>query len=264
MVGILVKRLAASLWVVLLLLLTYGLSRPWADQIDSELSANHSEFETTSLHRSFSQGVIPGLAGGLQNLIADFVWLRMNQSWAQREVAETQNFIQMAITLDPRFLYFWRNGARILAYDLPVWRIRSLKDGGLSLSAQEERAIREEQAEQAIALLERARFYHPQSPEVWIEIGQIQNNLLKDPLAAAASFLKAAEMENAPFFAGRLHAELLRRAGFSEKAYLYYRSIHPTLPRDQPEAARDVVLLRIRDLEAELGIPEQDRYRPEP
>ena len=258
-----IQRLAANLWVVLILVLAYGLARPWASQMNASFSADSSDGEPLSLHHSLSQGVIPGLGGGLQNLIADFVWLRMNQSWAVREVSETQNYIQLAITLDPRFFYFWRNGARILAYDLPVWRIRSREENGYSLPSREKEAIRKEQAEQAIALLERARLYHPDSPEVWIEIGQIQNNVLNDPLAAAASFLKAAEMENAPFFAGRLHAELLRRAGLSEKAYLYYRKIYPTLPQDQPEAAREVVLMRIRDLEEELEIPVQNQYPPE-
>lgn len=254
--------LVSGAWVVLVLLPMHWISQPWENRAEATLGAETPALNQESFQHSLSLSIIPGLAGGLQNLAADFVWLRMNHSWTQREIAETQNFIQLAITLDPRFFYFWRNGARILAYDIPVWRIRRARETRGELPPVREREIREEQAQQAIQLLLEARVYHPDSPEVWIEIGQIQNNILKDPLAASRSFKEATEKPGAPYFAGRLHAELLRRAGYPEKAYRYYREIHPTLPPELPEAAAEVVLMRIRDLEEELEVEPEARYLP--
>ncbi len=248
----------AFLVLVVVHTLTMSLERSAWEQVQSEKPTLRQE----GVLESIAQGVIPGIAGGLQNLIVDFIWIRMSQSWANREVAETQALIHTATALDPRPFYFWRNGARIIAYDIPVWRIQSLPEAVGSPDPIVIESIRRDYAEKGIEMLLYAEQFHPENPEIWIEIGQIQNNLLRDRLAAALSFRKAYEMEGGPYFAGRLYAELLRRAGLPEEAYAFYREMHPELPEGEPMAAADVVLGRIRDLESELEIPAAHRYRP--
>ncbi|HEY0946391.1 MAG TPA: hypothetical protein VGD81_14030, partial [Opitutaceae bacterium] len=75
-----------------------------------------------------------------------------------------------------------------------------------------------------------------------------------------------------PYYAARIHAELLRRMGRKREAYDWLVRLYPTLPRSRDgapasaamlEAAMPgVVLQRIRELEQELGVPEAQRFIP--
>jgi hypothetical protein len=104
---------------------------------------------------------------------------------------------------------------------------------------------------------------HPQNADLWIERATIQLNGLRDYVAAAESYRRAWEMPGAPFYAARLHAEMLRRAGHKAEALAWLARLYPTLPRDNESAAADVVLERIRELERELGVPPERAYRPQ-
>ena len=128
------------------------------------------------------------------------------------------------------------------------------QEGGTYLAFDEEE-IRNQQAFEAIGLLTRSADFHPDDPRVWIEIAQIYNNVLSDTLSAAEYFGRAARMENGPYFAGRLHAELLRRGGRPDAAYQFYREWYPSLPAADPFAVKPLVYQRIRELEQELEIP---------
>lgn len=214
-----------------------------------------------SILDAMALGVLPGLVGGLQHVVADFVWLRMYQRWSERDVEETRTLITAATTLDPGAFYFRRHGARIIAFDLPVWRVRQEEVRGSMVQESRRAAIREEEAARAIALLRAGVAVQPDNPEIWLEVAQIHLHARRDYARAAHYFLVASQMEGAPFYAARLHAELLRRLGQEENAYRFYRELHPSLPRDNPAAAAEVVLQRIRDLEAELGVPPEGRYR---
>ena len=67
-------------------------------------------------------------------------------------------------------------------------------------------------------------------------------------------------MPDAPYYAARIHAELLKRLGRPWEAYAWLRQLHPTLPPGEEAAGAKVVLGRIRDLERILEIPEKERY----
>jgi hypothetical protein len=69
-------------------------------------------------------------------------------------------------------------------------------------------------------------------------------------------------MPGGPYYAARLHAEMLRRAGRKAEALAWLVQLHPQLPRNDEAAAADVVLERIRELEHELGVPADRAYRP--
>ncbi len=186
--------------------------------------------------------------GGLRPLGANVAWLQLQGTWQQREAAATAAWIRMATGLDPQSLYFWANGARILAYDMPVWL-----DGGTG-------SARRRQAEAALALLEMARPWQSENPHYWIERAGIELNAADDPAGAAESYRRAAELPGAPYYAGRLHAEGLMRLGRFAEAHAWLCKLHPKLPADDPRAQAEVVLMRIRVLEARLQLPAEARY----
>jgi len=119
-----------------------------------------------------------------------------------------------------------------------------------------------EQAHASLRHLDAAMTYHPASSELWVERANIEANKLRDLTAAEESYRRASEQPGAPYYAARLHAELLRRLGRKDEALGWLRALHTRLPSGDEGAAADVVLQRIRDLELELRIPPERAYRP--
>lgn len=153
----------------------------------------------------------PGPSDGLGGLAADLWWLRTHESWMAQDLERTQAGLRLTVAANPRPLAFWLNGARIMAYDMPEWRIARI--GRSIASAATLRRINREQAHEALAWLERAREFHPHAPEIFVEQALIQWYRLHDATAAAQSFQWAAEQPGAPGYAMRLHDLLLRRPG---------------------------------------------------
>jgi hypothetical protein len=207
------------------------------------------------------QGVTLALLGGFRALVADAIWIRMYVLWERRDLPGTQSLIQLVTAIDPRPIYFWVNGARILANDLAAWRVEA--DGGYEkVGPAVEARINREQGSLAIAHLGAAMTYHPASADLWIERANIELHRMRDLPAAAESYRRAWEQPRAPYYAARLHAEMLRRAGRKTEALEFLVRLHPSLPPNDDGAARDTVLERIRELERELGIPATRAYQP--
>ena len=205
------------------------------------------------------QGVTLGLLGGFRAIVADFTWLRLHVIWEQRDLAATDTLLRLVTTIDPRPLYFWVNGARIIAFDMTAWRIAEAGGHEVLPAVQRDR-LGAEQARLAIRLLEEAMTFHPGNAALWIERANIELNRLRDGEAAAESYRKAWEQPGAPTYAARLHAELLRRLGRKAEALVWLTRLHPQLPPE--EEGTELVLSRIRDLERELAVPVMQTYRP--
>jgi hypothetical protein len=240
--GLVLDRLIAPVWAE-------ARARQPALRLESSLTAA-------------GQGVTLALLGGFRALIADATWIRMFVAWEKRDLAGTQTLVQLVTAIDPRPAYFWINGARILAHDLSTWRFEAA--GGDAAGPAVEQRIDREQGAVALQHLDAALAFHPVSPDLWIERASIQIIRLRDPAAAAESYRRAWELPRAPYYAARLHAEMLRRAGRAAEAWQWLVRLLPALPADDPGAGRDVVLARIRELERELGIPPERVYREAP
>ncbi len=183
--------------------------------------------------------------GGWRAVAAGGAWLRANLAWEQRDAVATRALLEIAVATDSRTLYFWLNAARMMAYDFPMWR-----------AADAPRAVREkavlEEAERALAFLERGLSRHPAKAEIYLEMANIRLRALGDREGAAELFRLAAEQPGAPFHAARIHAELLRELGRPVEALAFLREILPGLPADEPAACREVVEQRIKELESHL------------
>ena len=216
--------------------------------------SGEAAMQIEGVEASLGQGVVLGVLGGFRTIIADFLWLRLNTHWEQRDTAKVAALMHMVTTLDPRPEFFWIHSARILAYDMPNWRIR--EEGGYeAVPTSRWDAIDAEQAQLAFVLLEQAEHYQPNNPKIPLEIGQIYLNRLDSPEDAAPWFLKASRLPGAPFYAARIYAELLRRTKQPAKAYAFLKELYRDLPDDNPYAQKPIVLERIRELEAELKVP---------
>lgn len=229
--------------------------RVWADA-----RARQPALRLESTTAGLGQGVTLALLGGFRALVADFTWLRMYVLWERRDLPTCDALIRLVGTLDPRPLDFWLNGARIIAFDFPVWRIEAA--GGFErVPAEVQARINREQALEALRHLDAAMRFHPHGSDLWVERAGIELNRLQDLAAAAESYRRAWAEPAAPYFAARLHADLLRRLGRKAEALAFLVQLHPTLPPDDDGAAAPRVLERIQELERELGVPAERAYR---
>jgi hypothetical protein len=250
-----------SILIVLLVLLLLGVgTRPIEGPAWQVVKARQPELNLQEIEGALGQGLIVGVLGGFRAVMADFLWIRTNTIWERRDRVKLDAMIRLVTTLDPRPDFFWLNGARMIAYDVPNWRIR--EEGGYDVVPESRKqAIDREQAEQAFAMLERALEFHPNKAKLYLEFGQIYLNRLKDDANAANWFLRASEQADAPYYAARIYGELLRRQGKDTEAYDYLKQLYVDLP-NEPYAQKPIILDRIRELENELKIPVWQRFQP--
>lgn len=254
----LVRRLQSWLVAFLLLLGTAMVMSPIERTCWQVVQA---DLRIDSLNESAGQGAVLGVLGGLRSLVADFTWLRLNSNWEARDRAGLTVLIQLVTRIDPRPEFFWINGARMLGYDVPHWRIAEA-GGHSSVPKTEQDRMIEEQAKEALVLLQQGLSYHPDSARLKLEVAQIYLNRLQDYALAAEWFLKASKEKNAPYYAARIYADLLILQGENEAAYAFLKELYLNLP-DDPMAQSDLILERIGELELKLGLLGDAVFHPE-
>lgn len=193
----------------------------------------------TSLERLWA------LSGAGAELFADGCWVRLNLAWERREEPAVRRWMRNATAAAPDVAYFRVNAARMLAFDLPAWRMADEREAPAAVRAKWRAAA----AEEAIRLLAAGR---ADDASLAIEAGNIALYGLGDRERAADFYRRAAELPGAPWHAGRIHAQLLRELGRDGEALEWLRAWLPRLPEDDPAAQRRLVLERIAQLELEL------------
>ena len=180
-------------------------------------------------------------------MVASGYWLRTNLAWERHDLAGTVSLIDMTVAADERPLYFWLNGARILANDMPEWRM-------IGPVPRSFRAIaNEEQAQAALHFLEKGLRWHGPEAAFYIEMANIHLRRRGDVESAARYYRLAAEQPGAPYYAARIHGELLRELHRPAEALTWLRRTLVALPEHDELAARDLVIDRIKALEQELA-----------
>lgn len=241
-------------WVVLVTTWLV-LGGAWGGLGERLLPPMGQEAPIRSLPRASDENAAAGALatlGGLRTVLADLAWLQAAGAWESQDPIGTIAALRLATLLDPASLYFWINGARILAYDLPAWGHARDEPSGLRPESVRRR-WNQEAGRRAIDWLAQAERQHPGRAAVWVERAQIELHVLEDRRAAAASFRRAWESDEHPWFAARLHAGLLRSLGEREAALAFLVQLYPQLPADDPAAEKELVAERIRRLRAELS-----------
>ncbi|TVR50991.1 MAG: hypothetical protein EA425_08370 [Puniceicoccaceae bacterium] len=244
-----------------MLVLAGLLTRPIEAPAWHQLREREPALNLDRIEGALGQGVTVALLGGFRAMVANFIWLRANHHWERYDRPATTALIHLTTAVDPRPLYFWLNGARMIAYDMPNWRYDDL--GGIeNVPRDVRREIEREQSGIAFALLDNALEFHPDNPSIYIDKANIAQRRIEDLELAVEYYRQAALQPDAPFYAARIYAELLRRLDRHREAYEWLVELYPRLPPDNDAAMAPVVLGRIRDLEDHLGIPPGERYQP--
>ncbi len=262
------RALRLSVVALGVFLITGLLAQPLERSAWKRVSANLTELRVDDLENALGQGVVLGVLGGFRTVIADFLFIELYVHWADKDWAKVEALAPVVNSVDPRSHFFWLNNARIVAYDLPVWRIRQqnaeFRRGGSDrrLTPEEEFAIMREQAYKGIEILERGLLYHPNDARLLQDIASTHLNKLGDTETAAEYYLKAWRGKGARFFHARLHAQLLTNLGRDAEALAFLREHYEEIPKDHHFSRPTVVLQRIRELEERLGLDESERFVP--
>lgn len=178
--------------------------------------------------------------------MADWSWLQANKAWEVRDADLVRGLTRVCVRLAPGEPYFRINGARMRAFDFPVWRESAERGAPAAVRLHWRRSAGEE----ALAFL-----LDDPAPaaELLVEAGNITLYALHDPARAADFFGRAADMPSAPWHAGRIYAELLHKTGRTREAVAWLRLWLPRLPPDDPAAQREAVARRLAELERDLG-----------
>jgi hypothetical protein len=257
----------------------------------AQVAANAPELRADTLAGDLGQGAVVGLLGGFRSLVADFVYLKAWSDWDEHDLRGTVTHLRLTTAIDPRPVYFWINGARMMANDMPGWRVEQA-GGWETVPVAVQRTFAREQAALGIAYLEEGLRANPNSPLLHLEIAYTQlNRLLRvandagDPeaarqamLRAADAFGRAAALPGAPYVAARMRGRWLAKAGRPREALDWLVKFYPTLPKPsasvvassdgQPTEddlrgyAREDTLGLIREIEQELKVPPEQAFRP--
>jgi len=251
------SRNSIILLVVVSLLGAGILAHPLEQALWGRVRENQPALQLSEVEGAAGHGIVIGLLSGARALLADLVWIRCYSAWVDNDVDRCFTLINLAVGIDPRPLFFWINGGRMLAYDLPVWRVEQA-GGAREIPDSVVERINRDQARRALDFYRKGLLYHPENPWLLVDMANIHQRKLNDMDEAARHYRMAAEVPNAPYFAGRVYGELLRRIGRTREAYEWLTRLYPTLPDDDPSALKAIVLKRIEELERELGGEEED------
>ncbi|HEY4300580.1 MAG TPA: hypothetical protein VGM73_06895 [Candidatus Didemnitutus sp.] len=136
-------------------------------------------------------------------MLADAAWLSADLAWERRDRVDTRYWLAFTVAADPVPEYFWLNGARIIAYDLPSWDA----NGRPSWRSYRQRLA----AREALGWLGHALVRHPRSFALEVEMGNIALYGLGDRDLAAVHYGRAARCARAAPYADRIARAL--RAG---------------------------------------------------
>lgn len=259
-----IRRVGLRIVVTIAALFALGLvMSPTQTRVWGEVKSFQPEMNLGDVEEALGQGVVIGLLGGFRTLLADLVYLRASYYWEHYDRPNTEALLSLTTAIDPRPMYFWLNGARIIAYDIPIWRIREKGDWEDTSQAYKDEIFRQ-QVERAMAMLDRAEQFHPDEVRIPLEKARIYYDKVQDYENAAKYYKKVSEMPNAPHYAARIYANALDKLGRTREAYYFLRDLYPTLDHKDPTAAPEVVLERIREFEEDLDVPLIERFPHQP
>ncbi len=159
--------------------------------------------------------------------------------------------MRLAVSLNPDSVYFWIDGSRIIANDMPVWQVGD--DFMESLFKEEEGIeIRKAYGEQALAFLDLAPDEVARQVPVLVEKAAICWQRLEDLDRALVFFKEAVSKESVPNHICRVYAEILVKNGKVREAYEYLKSHYAGLSDDDRTALKPFVARRIEELRSKL------------
>lgn len=236
----------------------------WEKHIDEEIM--QVRYQGAELNRDLrdqlSQNAMIGLLGGFRGVIADLIWLAVTDAWTEQDWYAAEKNIELATTLQPRFIPFWELGGWHLAWNASV----DVRNDPLEPD-QEERKRREQfWIQRGKKIFERGLEANPETFTMYRQLADLYDQKLQDPARAADYYLLASQSPDSPLFLERFPGYKWEEAGMDERAYEHWKMLwnkHLGSP-DEPRIAKDKIEEHVRKLEKKLNVPVEKRIFPKP
>ena len=223
-------------------MLILGAAAAWAVSLPlgklslSEAGTEENPAKKIRLDSSLGSGMLVGILGGYGALLSDFAWVSAYLSWEKRDSARCLAAIDLAVALDPDMSLFLIQGASMIAYDMPLWKIAELKKaGGAAPSEEVAKAVHRRLTFEALRFLDRALKIMPDNEEIIIEKGQIYLNRLDDYARAAECYGKIMQTQkDPPVFVRRIYAGCLEMLGRYSESLKVLEDLIKILEPDEP------------------------------
>ncbi len=205
------------------------------------------------------QGAAIGLLGGLRAVVANALWIAIPDAWTDQEWFRVASDIDLVTTLQPRSVSFWNDGSWYLAWNASQRKL----ENPFERSAARRRLDADFWARRGEALLHRGLEANPGSWELWLQLGQLEDQRLRDPVAAAAAWREAWKIPGSPRYLERFVGYELEKAQQWDEAYAWWKALWLSSP-EHTDRARfwDKIALRLRALEDRLQVPDEKRVFP--
>ena len=149
------RRCVKVLVGLLALLVTGMIIAPLQEKLVAQTAENGGNTSLEGLEQGAGQGIVLAVLGGFRTLMADILWLQTMQAWEKEDLNKTLSLIQFTTTVDPEPKFFWLNGARIIANDMPHW------DASQGRTPEETHQKMHALTQAAISFLQNAQLQHP-------------------------------------------------------------------------------------------------------
>jgi tetratricopeptide (TPR) repeat protein len=206
------------------------------------------------------QGMMLAAMGGFRSLVASFIWIDLRNSWEKQEWSRVQTAAELAVLLQPRSVFYWDNGSWMLGWNASI----GVENYGSKLATPQERQEESRKwIDAAIRMLERGIRAIPEKPTLYMRLGDLYWQRLKDYRKAAEYYDMARKLPGAPTFAERFVGYGLEKAGDDRAAYDYWKELWKSGTDHATNRLRwEKVGERIRELENKLNVPDNARLFP--
>lgn len=227
---------------------------------------------TRQLRDQIGQGLAIALLAGFRGVAADFIWIRGQGYWENRQWFKQSECIENTVKLQPQSTFFWEMGSWHMA-----WNIAYAERVTTGRVTRAEGIIRERYwHERSRAFLERGTQNLPHRYDLYFRLGWLYNEKLipdcaSDPACETARYeeaiailTKAASFPDVPPRVARYAAHCVEKAGDSRRAYEYWRTLWQREELRQKDFDRIQMQRDICRLEELLKIPDTNRICQRP
>jgi len=247
--------------VAIVLLGLFGAAKmPLEQSLDAAQKA--AQLRTVPLNldmreRLSQMGFLAALSG-FRSALAAFLWIEAHNAWERTEWGRMSGLFDTVTTLQPRSKLYWDLAAWHMAWNASV--------AALDDKSQPSEALRIRNQRQYFKLgrdyLERGIKNNPDSAFLHERLGILLRDKLDDHCGAAAAFLKASQLPDAPAYIARFAGyELSKCPGREREAYDLLKKLYEKGDKER----KPTLMTTLQELEKKLDIPLQDRINsPQP
>jgi len=210
---------------VVLVLLWGGIKLPWEGRISSERSKiiyGNDIPLTFELRETLGQELSLAALGGFRAIVANFLWISVTKAWEDQTWTRVRTLADFAVTLQPRVLFFWENGAWHLAWNASVSVVKYAEEG-----KSEERKQFESRKwiDAGIDMLERGIRANPEKHGLYLRMAELYWQRLEDYETSADYYRLALERDGAPSYTDRFIGYALEKAGKYDESLVHWESL---------------------------------------